>query len=187
MAKNLKALVEESTDANFLDAVAKGALKMNDKQISTVSFVFWLIYMIETGMDEANKGAWLTATKGASPEEVERLKQQMLAKMGKVRPFDVQAPRYFSQQVQIYEAIHGITEDSRFLRKIHALRNDLSHRRIEDLKYNGEPLSVRQVKEKILLDYFEFSTNPDLSKADFWEKMSEAEKEAFRSELDKMD
>lgn len=185
--EDFKETVKRSSDADFLNVIAKGALKMSDEQISTASFIFWLVYMIETGMDEANKFAWSVATEGASLEEIEQLKRQMSERVGKIQSPDVRTPKYFSEQVKIYEAVHGITEQSKFLQKILGLRNDLSHRRINNLKYNGESLFDRHVKEKILLDYFEFSTNPDLSGADFWNKMSDVEKAEYRNELNGLD
>lgn len=184
---DLKEVFKTSTDAELQEAITKGVFMLSDEQITTVSFVFWLIYSVERGMDEALKGAWDTSTKGATPIEVTQLKDRLLARIGGDQVFDVAAPEYFSQKVRIYESIFGKTEHAKLLWKMNGIRNDLSHHRIDDLKYEGEPLSKREVKEKALFDYLETATSRDFSQADFWEKMNDAEKSEHLRELDKLD
>lgn len=183
---DLKEVLKTSTDIELQEAITKGALMLNDTQITTVSFVFWLIYSVEMNMDEAIKSAWEVSTRGGTSAEIDHLKDQLWQKIGGKRVFDVAAPEYFSQKVRVHQAIFGETEQSKLLWKFNDIRNDLSHRRINDLKYNGEPLSKREVKEKALLDYLEAAVNPDFSQADFWKKMNDAEKAEFLLGFEKL-
>ena len=67
---------------------------------------------------------------------------------------------YFIDKIRVYESLFGKTNRTNLLWKINTIRNDLSHNKIDSLQYNGESLSLRSTKEKIIEDYFRTSAAP---------------------------
>jgi len=89
---------------------------------------------------------------------------------------DIENLEYFSDKIKIYEVMVGKTKHAELLHKLKDLRNDISHNRINELKYNNEDLFLRATKEKILIDYFETETEDDLSRSDIWNSLTEEQK-----------
>lgn len=159
--------IENVSDQQINETISRDALKMNDEQIATVSFAFWLVYMAETDLNDIiNKS--LVATISTLPPAVTKKVEELLNEeiKGK-KKIDINNLEYFSDKIKVYEALFGKTERTKLLWKFNDIRNDLSHNRIDDLKYEGKLLSLRKTKEKILIDYFETTFQRDLSKSKF--------------------
>ncbi len=73
----------------------------------------------------------------------------------------------FGEKIFYYEQMYFENNVVIVLRKIKAIRNNLSHVKIDELTYDGESLMLRKTKEKILGDYFDAVSNADVSKSNF--------------------
>jgi len=47
-----KQTIKTVSDDKLNETISKGALKLTDEQIATVSFVFWLVYMAEIDLKD---------------------------------------------------------------------------------------------------------------------------------------
>ncbi len=198
MLEELKKRLSVVSETQINEMFSKGALKLTEAQIGTVSFVFWLVYMAEADLNTISKKAWEIAKDPAS-HEIEVVAEKMLqdriggqkiicpscgtvCRNREIKPFE---PEYFSDKIKVYEAFFGKTDRTNLLWKLNDIRNDLSHNRVDTLSYNGELLSERNTKEKLVLDYFRTSQDVDLSKSDIWNSLSEEEKETIRELYEK--
>ena len=171
----LKKAMREGSDQQLNETISKGALKMSDEQIATASFVFWLVYMAETDLNDTQVESWEKSGK-SFPPEVKKMSEELLQKKIK-RKISMGNPEYFSEKIKVFEALFGEkNERTKLLWKLNDLRNDLSHNRINELKYDGQSLFLRKTKEKILFDYFDTSSNLDFHESAFWKSLSEDEK-----------
>jgi hypothetical protein len=168
----LRKAVKEVSEDKITETFSKGALKMDGKQIQTVSFVFWLCYMAETDLNDIIQQAWDMAQKATQFPNQDEV-NKVIKDMG----FDFENLEYFSQKIGVYDKMFGKTARTKLLWKINDIRNDLSHNRIADLKYEGASLAEREIKEKIIIDYFETSFTQDRSKSKIWNSMT-AEQQA---------
>lgn len=149
MIDDLKLIMKEVSDEMFNETISKGALQLSDNQIQTISFVFWLCFMAEKDLKDVINQAW-----GLSTLEVRESVQKILLKeFSKKEDFNINNLEYFADKIRVHSVIcnDGLTK---LLWKLNGLRNDISHNRIDKLEYNGQSLFLREVKEKILLDYF---------------------------------
>ena len=170
----LKDAVKKVSDNKLIETFSKGALKLTDEQINTVSFVFWLCYMAETDLNAVLLKAWDMAQKVCQFPNQEEV-NQVIKDMG----IDLDKLEYFSQKISLYEKMFGKIARVKLFWKLNTIRNDLSHNRIDSLTYNGESLMLRATKEKIITDYFETSLNSDFSKSKIWNSLTlEQQKQA---------
>lgn len=179
----LKKKAREGTEVQLNETISKGALKLTDEQTGTVSFVFWLVYMAETDLNDVISEAWQLAKKTASPE-VQATAKQMLEDMIKgERKIDIENLEYFVDKIKVYEAMFGKNKHSKLFWKLNDIRNDLSHNRIDGLKYEGLSLSLRSTKEKVLFDYFDTMNETDSSKSKFWNSFTPEEKKVIEEKF----
>lgn len=172
----LRKKAKEGTEAQLNDAISKGALKLTDEQISTVSFVFWLVYMAETDLNDAITEAWQLSKKANADPMVQAAAKKMLGDMvGGERKIDIEKLEYFIDKIRVYEAMFGKNKRSKLFWKFNNIRNDLSHNRINDLKYDGANLALRETKEKILFDYFDTLKETDSEQSPFWKTLTPEE------------
>ena len=73
---------------------------------------------------------------------------------------------YLTDKISFYQNMFGENNVSKVLWKFQKVRNDISHGRINVLKYDENEISLRSTKEKMLIDYLEAFSNPDHSKLD---------------------
>ena len=168
--------IREVSDQKLNETISKGALKMSDEQIATTSFAFWLVYMAETDLNTALSEAW-SSSKSLLPHAVEAAERMLKEMIPGKREVDINDLQYFSEKIKVYEALMGATARTKLLWKFNDIRNDLSHNRIDKLAYDNEALSLRTTKEKILIDYFKTSLNPDLSQSKIFNSLSKEQKE----------
>jgi len=156
--KLMKEKVGTVSDEKLISTISKGALGLSDGEINTVSFVFWLVYMAETDLEDIITEAWRMAGSAFS-EDVKRLATEILQKQySGSRTVDPNKLVYFIDKIVVLEALYGKDARVKMLYKLNDLRNALSHNRIGALSYGGMLLSNRPAKEKILIDYFEMLT-----------------------------
>jgi len=178
----LKKLLNESTDEQLNSMIPKGALKLSEEHITMVSFVFWLVYLAETDLNDSLVRAWKTSGPKFSPEVqmmAEEKLQELLAAPacsacgtpGLGRKINIAEPKYFSDKIRLHQALMGKTGRTRLSWKLNDLRNQLGHTRIDDLSYGGISLTLRETKLKILSDYFDTVYEVDVSKADIWNSL----------------
>lgn len=142
--KQLKSLLNTTTDDKFNRLIPRAFLGLDDNQIETVSFVFWLCYLVETKMEEFIKEA-VSPYKTLLTEDVRNvLKDEHKVDFGKLD--------YFADKIKIYEATVGKNEFSKILWEINDIRNDVSHNRTLAIKYKKEDLFLRDTKERLFLD-----------------------------------
>ena len=176
----LKSKVKEGSEEQFNNVIAKGALKLSDEQIATVAFVFWLVYMAETELNAATSQSWAIVEKFAPQGVKEMVADRVQELAGGRRKLDLKNLEYFSDKIRVYEALLGDNKLKRLLWKLNDIRNDLSHNRVSNLSYDGEPLSLRSTKEKILIDYFDAVLNSDVTASDIWNSLSEDNKKVVK-------
>lgn len=159
---DLKNLLTDNADERFFNTfIPEKILKLSSPRIETVQFVFWFCYSVEKQLNEISQLGWKTQEKiegKASKEVLEFIEKEYKIKVEKIDSthpkFDV-SDIMFNDLIDILEKISGTSDFTRFLRKIKGLRNDLSHLRIEELKYDGEDLLDNKVKSKLLSDYIQ--------------------------------
>lgn len=61
----------------FNETISKGALHMTDKQINTVSFVFWFCYMAETDLESILIEAWQKSSQSFSTKVNKQAKKTL--------------------------------------------------------------------------------------------------------------
>ena len=191
----LKQKMHDTTDERLNNMVSVGVLKLSDSQIATVSFVFWLVYLAETDLNEAITQAWNTS-KAPFTSEIEAAAKEHMSKLlssmdcsacgtpGKGRKIDVEHSQYFSDKIKIHEVLLGKTNRTKLLWKLNEIRNDLSHNRIDSLKYNGTSLSLRETREQILVDYLQTSFDANLSRAALWNSLPEKQQREIKSAVE---
>lgn len=181
----LKQKINSASNEELARIISDAALRLDRKQTDTVSFVFWLSFMAEHDLDQVLCEAWKTAKKyGPSGEEVIKIiKEKHAIDITKIDPDDPDYDSmtvYFGDRIKIYEDILGTNSHVKLFRKIKGLRNDISHGRIDGLKYEGLDLKTKEGKQKILVDYFEAMTKRDSGEPLIFQQMSESEKEGVK-------
>lgn len=184
--EELKKTIHEGSDTQLNEAISKGALKLETSQIATVSFVFWLVYMAESDLNDVLRTSWDATSKFFTPEVNALAEKQLLDGVGGGRKININQPEYFSDKIKIYEAMFGKTERARVLWKLNDIRNDLSHNRIDALSYNGQELAKRETKEKVLIDYFRTALDTNVSTSPFWTSLTDEEKAEITAMFDQI-
>lgn len=178
----LKQKVNGASNEELARIISDAALHLDKEQTDTVSFVFWLSFMTERDLDQVLCGAWKMANEyGPSGEEVIKIiKEKYGIDITKIDPDDPDYDSmtvYFGDRIKIYEDMFGTNSNVKLFRKIKGLRNDISHGRIDGLKYEGLNLKTKEGKQKILIDYFETMIKRDSGKPLIFQQMSKGEKE----------
>jgi hypothetical protein len=134
--------------------------------------------MAETDLSNALKNAWNLAKKyfsvGIHNEIQEILRNQIKKK--KEDNFDIENLPYFIDKIKVYKIMLGKDKATKIFFKLNDLRNDISHNRIDNLQYDGVPLSKKETKVKVLTDYFEAVNEVDSDKSNFWQSLTEEQK-----------
>lgn len=178
----LKQKINSASNEELARIISDAALRLNKEQTDTVSFVFWLSFMTEQDLDQVLCEAWKMAKEyGPSGEEVIRIiKEKHGIDITKIDPDDPDydpTTVYFGDRIKIYEDMFGTNSHVKLFHKIKGLRNDISHGRIDRLKYEGLDLKIKEGKQKILVDYFKTMTKRDSGEPLLFQQMSKGEKE----------
>ena len=183
----LKKTLSEGTEGQLNDAISKGALKLDDKQIKMVSFVFWICYMAEIDLTDCMVRAWNMSTAISPPDEATKdfIKVNYSINLDKINESYMREEAVFNEKIVIYEKLFGETEYLKIIKKIKKLRNDISHNRIDELSYNGKSLLDRKVKEEMIVNFFKHSLDTDKSKSPIWSLLSSEDKVEIEEKVDK--
>lgn len=147
--------IKQCSDKTLSEVIAKGSLRLNDNQVETISFVFWLCFMAENDLNDILKSSWAKVISKHSPEIQEAVLEEFKRKISSKKEIDMNNLEYFIEKIKIHEAAKGKNKFTKILWKLNDIRNDLSHNRIDKLEYNNKSLYLREVKEEILIDYFQ--------------------------------
>lgn len=202
--EDVKKMLITVSDDKLNYAIAKGALKLNQNQIETIVFLFFLCYLSERDIETPLKKVWdkmpgvpseiiLRAkelmneylsdkeTKGLLLEDI--LKKEVSSEIAtKIRQavkesynekpiLNIDNLSTFGEKIKAYEKMFAKNNVTAILWKIKLIRDDMSHGRINELKYEGQSLLLRETKVKILADYMDAVSNPDHSKSQLREKI----------------
>lgn len=187
----LKDVLKIATDKQLSQIVSHGVLKLTDLDVDTVSFVFWITYMAERDLHEIMVLAWNNVKNKLSTdgETIKYIREKYKIKNEIIDPTD---PKYspneitFTDRIDIYQKICGSTKLTKFLWQLRDIRNDISHGRIKNLKYNDKSLYLREAKESMLMDFMDALTNNDWQNATFWKNLTEEEKESLSARAKNM-
>jgi len=176
--EKLNQLIDEASEERMAEMFSKAALELSDEQINTVSFCFWLVYMAESDLNAAISESWGNATLDNTPEaraELLHVLQQFIPGKKELDPDNLE---YFNDKILLYEGLVGSDVRSQLFRKLKAIRNDISHNRIDTLTYNEQSLNLINVKKQLARDYFTTAlAEKDLSKSPFLNSLNEEELE----------
>lgn len=76
-----KAVMQKTTDERFNDTLTKAVLHLTDSQIEAVSFVFWLVYIAETDLNEIINAAWKLATSQQADPAAQKIAEAEIKNM----------------------------------------------------------------------------------------------------------
>lgn len=147
--------IKQCSDKTLSELIVKGSLRLNDNQVETISFVFWLCFMAENDLNDILKTCWTEVSSKYSSETQRAALDDLKRKIASKKEIDMNNLEYFIEKIKIHEAVKGKNEFTKILWKLNDIRNNLSHNRIDKLEYNNESLYLREIKEKILINYFQ--------------------------------
>lgn len=90
----------------------------------------------------------------------------------------------FIDKIKVYELYFPNTKRTKMLFKINGIRNDLSHGRINELKYNKKSLLLRTTKEEIIEDYFKTALNNDVYQSNFLKDLTPEQEAEIKKIID---
>lgn len=112
------------------------------------------------------------------PEEIAiKIKDVFKKRYNEKIPLDINNLSTFGEKIKVYEKIFTKNNVSSILWKIKNIRDDISHGRIDELKYEGKSLSLRETKEKLLIDYLTAVSKPEHSQSQLRDKFKLTEEE----------
>lgn len=150
--------LSQHTESELIDYITNSVLNITPEQRATAEFIFWfcnsvekdLKFVLEEGMKMVN-----TLLGTPAPEQRQFMVDQYGVKLEKI---DTTHPNYnprdisFGDMIYVVEQMRGKTPHVKFLWKVKKIRDDLSHGRINELKYEGESLAEKEVKIKLIED-----------------------------------
>lgn len=155
----LKAVLPLYSTEQFSTLVPKGMLRLSNSQMQTVQFAFWFCYIVESDLTDVLMEA-IKNTKEMLGETAPEVDKVLREKYGiRFEIVDEDHPKYdpysivFNDRIEIVEKMRGTDAHTDFLKKVKKIRNDLSHGRILELKYNEKSLFEDSTKAELVRDY----------------------------------
>lgn len=159
----LREKLSQLTESELINYITTDILNITPEQKTTAEFVFWfcntvekhLKSVLEEGMKMVN-----TLLGTPAPEQRQFIVDQYGVKLEKI---DTTHPNYnprdisFGDMIYVVEQMRGKTPHVKFLWKVKKIRDDLSHGRINELKYEGESLEKKEVKMRLIEDNIRFA------------------------------
>jgi len=187
----LKSLIKENKDSPLDEVISRGALKLDDNHIETVSFIFWLCYMAEYDLDDILRESFRLAKKAYPVNDfiIKVLKEEHNLDIKKIDPDN---PDYlpneitFGDRIKILKNSFGDDQAVKLLWKLKGLRDDISHGRIKKLSYNNKNLLLRETRENLLIDYFNQMLNENFFKSKTWNKLDEKAQEEVKRKYNEL-
>ena len=163
--KEMTEALERFSDKDFASFVPTTMLRVSEAEKLTAEFVFWFCHIVEQDLDKMLKMSAENTTEilGPTSKEIDDfVKDKYGIKLVKVDPdhpdYDPSAVT-FGDRIFFVEKMRGKTPHVRFLWKVKKIRDDLSHGRIKDLRYENDSLIDITVKRKIMSDYVTLCLN----------------------------
>jgi hypothetical protein len=75
--EDIKKIIGTMSEDKIINAISKGALKLSDEQINTVSFIFWLCYLAERDLESVLTKPWELISTTTSPEVITKAKEML--------------------------------------------------------------------------------------------------------------
>lgn len=164
--------------------ISSGALQLNQEHVHSIHFVFWLIYMSESDLNDVLKESWESAIAGADETVVHEMIQTVNEAIQGKKKIDPLNLEYFSDKIKFYECFFGTDNRAKLFWKLNDIRNDLSHGRINALTYNGESLNELDTCKKLLKSYFDsVYEEKDWTKSMFYKNLSDEERKLVESQF----
>lgn len=166
-SESIEAKLKSFENQDFVNVVSQTMLALSDEEKLTVEFVYWFCHLIERDLTQILEEGMRTTNKilGQTPEELEKyIRETFKIKLEKVDPAH---PSYnpnditFGDKIYVVERMRGETPHTNFLWKIKKIRDDVSHGRIGNLRYNNQSLTLKETKAMLVKDYIEYSAGVD--------------------------
>ncbi|MCK4745179.1 hypothetical protein KAS41_03895 [Candidatus Parcubacteria bacterium] len=193
MINQLKKIIKNIPNNELSRIISSGALKLDDDIIDTISFVFWICFMAEQDLKnieyESLRIAKIAYPEGINEKNLKIIEEEYGIRLHKIDPNDknhLERNIYFSDLIKIKEKLFGKKNITKLLWKLNNIRNDLSHGRIDNLKYNSESLFLHSTKKRLLIDYFTLSAESDIDNSPIWKKLTSEEKKEIKNNFNKI-
>jgi len=158
--EKLKANLKNNYNGKAYSLIPKGVLGLSEGEIDTVSFVFWICYLAEVKLEELIKKAWDVAKQIHTTEQLKAAEDLLNVEVRNKFPWirkklSINSLETFGVKVVVIKYFNGDTDFTKILSELVKLRNDISHTRIDNLRYNGADLNNGEVQERLLVDFIE--------------------------------
>lgn len=175
--EEFKKLIDKADESELTKILLSHSLGLNESEVQTVSFCFWLVYMAETDLNDAIKDAWETATENSTDKEKELVLKLLNDQIKGPRKLDPSDLQYFSDKIMVYQCFYGEDHRTKLFWQLSDIRNDLSHNRVGGLNYEDESLYELTTKKKLVFDYLStMSREVDLSSSPFFNSLTDEER-----------
>lgn len=134
--------------SNLGRRLVQNKCKINDDDIETVEFIFWVVYYLERITEEFIVG--VECRVGARQEPFQMIVDKL----------------HFGDKISIFSDLYAKNSDKndfvKFLRKVNDLRNAVAHGRFSELVYKGQLLSDTKGQTVLVEDFIKFAENLSL-------------------------
>ena len=155
----LEKLIDENNENKLDNIIADGMLHLSDKQKNTVNYVFWFCYLVETDLNDILINCWNETIKNTDENTKNKVIKIIKEKVFNDENKNIDNLEYFRDKIKFYVFAKGESDFSKLLWKINDIRNDLSHNKVDKLKYKNKSLYLKETKKDLLLDYLSLIKN----------------------------
>ncbi len=129
--------------------IAKYAFGLPDDQISEVTFIFWLVYYVERQIKEFIPEGICNYIKGSGfSGDIKPIKDAFdcclteLTLLSKIKVLEL----------VVKNTSLDMSKHIKYCKTLNQIRNQISHNKIDDLKYKNKSIKLRETKELMLDD-----------------------------------
>lgn len=140
---------DKISDTELDTFIAKSIFELTDEQLSEVTFIFWLIYFVERKIKTLIPKVMSDYIKaGGFNGDITKIKGIIECCMDEMT---------LLSKVKVVEGImdgsgFDISKYTSYCKTLNEIRNKISHNRIEDLKYKGKLIKLRETKKLMIKD-----------------------------------
>ena len=150
----LKNLIAKNPEEKLNEIIPEAILNIPNNKKDTISFIFWFCYMVETELNDVLTNSWKKVIRESESETQEASIKIIKENVFKDSDKDIDNLEYFKDKIKLYIFAKGENSFSKFLWIVNGIRNDLSHNRVDSLKYKEKNLFLKETKAELLIDYF---------------------------------
>ena len=181
MLKELQDRLSTASNEQMKKIYSHGILGLNDEKTETVELAFWITCSAEKMLEDSLDKAWKSAQKFESPDKatldyIRDIYKIRIEVMDRDHPDHDPDAITFTQRIDIFQRVIGKTKFSKFLWKLKDLRNDLSHGRIMNLRYEGGNLHERSIREVFIYDFIDCLANNNWEDSNLWDDLTDEQK-----------